>query len=153
MVEERGEGLEQPSGEPLGVLGQVVPFRNAWVAGRELGVGRNDAAGQLSFVPFLSHFVPAGVESATILLEILGRRLVRFMDGAQRDICEKRLIGSVRLFIAQKLDRMVNQIFGDVVALFRLFGRCDVMIVFGQFGIELIGGAVEESVVAVESTL
>ena len=153
VVEECSERLEEPRREAPGVVGEVVPAFDARVAVGQLRVGRDDAAGQLTFVPFCAHFVPAGVEAAAVLLDVLAGGLVRFVDGAEGEIGEEGLVGPVRLLVADELDCVVDQILSDVIALFRAFGRSDVTVVLGQFGIELVGRAGKEAVVAVESAL
>ena len=153
VIEEGGERFLQRDGEALRVLRHVVPGIDARIAGSQLGPVGDDAELLLTRVDLLAHLVPAGVESSAVLVEIGLRRLMRRMGRARREVEEKRLPGINRLVIAQEANRVVGQVLGQVIAILRRLGRRDEMIVVGQLGVELIGLAAEEAVVAVEAAL
>ena len=50
-----------------------------------------------------------------------------------------------------KLDRLVGEIFGEVIALFRRLRRLDLVVVVDEVGVVLVRVAAEEAVVALEA--
>ena len=151
VVEERGERLLQPGGQPLLVLGQRIPRLDTRVARREPSARGNDAALELSFEPPLAHDVPAFVEPAAVLGEVLRRCLVGRVGGAEGDVGEERSIGSHTLAVGDHLQHLVDDVLGDVVAVLGSAGRFDGVVVADELGVELVGLAVEEPVEAVEA--
>ena len=153
VLEETGERLLQRHREVAGVLGHVVPGLDASVARGQLGAIRDDAHFLLPSKPLVANRVPADIEIASISVDVLLGRLVRRVRRAEREVEEERLAGVDRLMVAEKSDSMVDQVLGQVVALFRTPRRVDQVVVVDEFGIELIGLAREEAVVAIKSPL
>ena len=116
VVEEPGEGFLEPGRELAVVLGHVVPRVDARVARRELRVLGEEAAFDLVGVPLLARDVPAGVERAPVLLEVLVGRLVRRVGGAEREVEEERTVGPDRLRVVHELDRVIDEVLAEVVA-------------------------------------
>ena len=73
VVEEGGEGLLEAGGEAAVVLRQLVPRLDAGVARRQLGAGGEQAQLLLAGEPLVAGDVPALVEAAAVLLEVLVR--------------------------------------------------------------------------------
>ena len=78
---------------------------------------------------------------------------MRRVRGAEGEIEEERAFGHQRNLVAQHGDGFVHHIFGDVVAVFRQRRRLNVVIVGGEFRVELVRLALHEAVEAIESPL
>ena len=151
VVEERGERLLEATGEPPLILGQVVPRVDAGVARREPCALGDDTRRELAFEPTLPGDVPAVVELPPVLLHVARGCLVRGMGGAERDVREERAIGPHARGVGHHGEELVDQVFGEVVAVLRLARRCDEVVVADEFGMELVGLAFEEAVEPVEA--
>ena len=79
------------------------------------------------------------------------RRLVRRVTGTGREPQEERLLGCGRAQILQEQDRLVGEVLGEVVPLLRRARRLDGMVVVDEVGVELVGLAAHEAVVALEA--
>ena len=153
VIKEASKGFLQTVGKLLLLVGDVVPGVDTRIARRKLSIRGDYPRCQLAFEPLPSYLVPPGIETTAVLLYIRVWRLMRLVHRAQGEIHEERLLRAVRLFIAQVSDCVINKILGDVVTLLRCAGRVDVVIVAGKFRIELVGGARQKAIVAVETTL
>ena len=102
VIQESCERFEQTAGEALLVLRQVTPLLYARIAICQEGVGRNQAARELPFVPFLAYFIPTSIKSSAVLFDIIGGRLMRFMHCTQREVHEEWLLWPVRPLVAQE---------------------------------------------------
>ncbi len=102
--------------------GHVVPRRDLLGPSRQLGVLRNDAQLFLPREDLLAQLVPALIELAFVLVSPLFGHVVWRMGGARREVHEERLVGHQRLLLAHPGDRLVGQVFGEVVALLGVFG-------------------------------
>lgn len=105
----------------------------------------------MTLVPGLAELVPPLVERAAVLVEVLLRRLMGRMDGTERDVAEEGSVGPDRLRVVDELDRVVDQVLGDVVALLGRRGRVDVVLVVDELRGELVGLALQEPVEPVSS--
>ena len=76
---------------------------------------------------------------------------MRRVVSAGAEIQEERLVGRHLLRVANELYGLVDQVFGQVIALLRRFRRLDLVVVVDQIGIILVGVAAQESVVALEA--
>ena len=94
VVEEGGEGLLEAGGQAPLVLGQVVPRLDAGVAGGQLGALGDDAQLELAGEPALAGHVPALVVAAPVLGQVLRRRLVGGVGGAEGQVGEERPVGA-----------------------------------------------------------
>ena len=137
------ERVEQPPDVMVGVLHErgvhfhlalehrlelgihVVPGRDLLVARRQFGVGADDAQLLLPLERDLALLVPAVGELALVLVDPLLRHVVRRVRRARREVHEERLVGHQRLLLARPGDRLVGQVFGEVIALGRRLGRLD----------------------------
>ena len=117
MLQEPGKHLLHPGAHALFVRAQRIPRAHFVVAVRQQRAGRDDAQLKLAGVPRLAHFVPSLVVPALVLVDIAAWRVVRRVAGAERDIAEKRFVGRGALLVADELDRLVDQILGEVVIL------------------------------------
>ena len=156
VVEERGEGLLQPGGQPLLVLGQLVPRLDAGVARRQLGALGDHAELELAAEPPLAHHVPALVEATPVLGQVLRRRLVGCVGGTEGQVGEEGPVGPDALAVGDHAQRLVDQVLGQVVPVAgtvpsRVARRVDRVVVGHQLGVELVGLALEEPVEAVEA--
>ena len=152
VVEEGGERLLQPRGEPTLVVGELVPRLHPGVAGGQPGVGRDDPLVHLAAEPALAHHVPALVVAAAVLGQVRGRGLVRGVGGAEGHVGEERAVGAHRGAVGDHLEELVDQVLAHVVAVFGPTGWLDVVVVAHQVGVELVGLALQEPVEAVEAT-
>src|SRR4051812_17075728 len=78
--------------------------------------------------------------------------MMRRMRGAGGEVHEKGFVGHERLLLAHPFDRLVGQIFGEVVALLRGLLWLDRRGAFIQRGIVLVGFATDESIEIFETT-
>jgi len=104
-------------------------------------------------VPLFARDVPAGIELAAVLLEVFVRCLVGRVGGAEREVEEERTIGSDRFRVVHELDRMIDEVFAQVVPVGDRLRRVHVVVVVDELGVKLVGLAVEETVEAVEAAL
>ena len=70
---------------------------------------------------------------------------------AGAEIQEEWLIGRYLLRVANELYALVDQVFGQVIALLRCLRRLDLVVVIDQIGIILVGVAAQESVIPLET--
>ena len=70
---------------------------------------------------------------------------------AGAEVHEEGFVGRDLLGVGDEADGLVDQVFGEVVALFGCLLRLDGMVVVDQFRIVLVGVAAEEAVVALEA--
>ena len=153
MLEETGERLLQGQRKIACVVRHVIPGLDAAVARRKLGPLRHDAHLLLSGKPLLANGVPADVEFAPITLDELLRGLMRGMRRAQSEVQEEGLTGVDRLMIAKKSGGVVDEIFGQVIALFWASWRVNQVVVVAELRIELVGLSGEEPVVTIKASL
>ena len=153
VVEEAGECFLEASRELLVILGHVVPRVDAGIAGCELRVGGQEAALDLVGMPLGAGEVPPLVERAAVLREVLRRRLVWRVRGAEREVEEERTVGPDGLRVVHELDRVIDEVLAQVVPVGRGFRRVHVVVVVHDLGMELIGLAVEEAVEPIEAAL
>src|SRR5690606_5560996 len=137
--------LLESSGESALVLGQLVPRLDTGVAWCELRPLRDHAPIQLTAVPALADDVPPVVERTPVLGEVLGRRLVRRMRGAEGDVGEERSVRTHALAVGDHPEELVDEIFTDVVAVLGPGGWIDRVVVGDELGVELIGLTLEEA--------
>ena len=95
--------------------------------------------------------VPARIEPALVAFDPLARRLMGRMGRAGAEIHEEGLCRIGGAQVAEKRNRLVRQIFGEMILLCCCLGRLDVVVVVGEIGAELIGFGAEEAIVAVEA--
>jgi hypothetical protein len=153
VVQECSERLLKTARQPLLIVGQRVPRLDTGVPRREFRLWWNHSEPLLILEPALSDDVPALVECSSILVEIATRRLMGSMRRSESEIHEERTIGTDRKGIVHEADRLVDKVLGEVIAVLRACWRIDEVIVVDQFGVELIGLSVEETVVAIETPL
>ena len=120
---------------------------------RQLGALRQD--------PLLDHprqhpgaiRLVARVELALVLVDVLLRAVVRRMvgAGAEPHVPGPRRVGGV--MVAEHAERLVGQILGEVIPLFRAVGLVDELVVVDEVRIPLVGLAAEEAVEAIEALL
>ena len=119
---------------------------------RQLGVGRHDAERLLSGEDLLTVGIPAVVELAGVLVDPLLGGMVRGMCRPEAEVEVERLLRIDLLGIGDELDRLVDQVLGQVVTLFRGPRRLDLVVVVDEVGVPLAGVATEEAVEAFEPT-
>ena len=90
--------------------------------------------------------IPALVELALELVDPFLGRVQRRMGGAGREIDEERLVGRDGFLAVDPGDGVVGDVFGQVIALFRLFRRLDRRLVAEELRLPLAGLAAVESV-------
>ena len=99
----------------------------------------------------LAPLVPAPVEVAVVALDPLGRRLVGRVAGAGGEVEHPRLLDVDVAEVLDELDRAIDEVGGEVVALVVGGGRLHLVVVVEQRRHELVGLAGEEPVVALEA--
>ena len=95
--------------------------------------------------------VPAVVELARVPVGPLLRHMVRRVRRAGAEVQVERLVRVDLLGVGDELDRLVDQVLGQVVALLRRARRLDLVVVVDQVGIPLARVAAEEPVEALEA--
>ena len=76
---------------------------------------------------------------------------MRSVSGSGAEVHEERLVGRDLFGVGDEADGLVDQILGQVIALFRGLFRLDRMVVVDQLRIVLMGVAAEEAVVALKA--
>ena len=138
--------FHQAALEGLLVLGDAVPGRHRLVPRGELGVGGDPAFLLGALEDALAIGVPAVVELALILVGPLLHDVVRAVDRAARPVHEERLVRLEGLVLVQPADRVVRQVFAEVVALLRAFSAAGRGRVAHQVRLVLRGLAGQEAV-------
>ncbi len=149
--EEGREALHEPGREALLVGRERVPGGDPVGTRRELGSLGDDALGDLAGEDRVAPRIPAHVEAPGVLLDPLGRRLVRRVARAGAEVEEERLLGVDGPQVVDALDRVVGEVLGEVVAVLVGAGWLDEVVVVHEVGCELVGLAVEEAVEALEA--
>ena len=83
----------------------------------------------LTLEPTLTHHVPALVVATAVLVEIGLGRLVRCVRRTERQVGEERAIGAHALVVVDHQQQLIDQVFGEVVALLGGRRRIDVGVV------------------------
>ena len=152
VIEESGEGLLQAHRHALFVVTQSVPGDHPGVARCQLGISRNDAQGLLPLEPLLTNDIPPRIKAAPILAHIGLGGLVRRVRGPKAQVQEKRFFRDGRLLAAQHANGLIDQVLGQVIALFGRARRIDRPIVAIQLGRKLVGFTLHEPVEAIKAT-
>ena len=121
VLSEARRHFHQAALERLLVFGDAVPGRHRLMPRRELRVGGNPALLFGALENALAISVPAVIELTLILVRPLFHDVMRAMDRAARPIHEKRLIRLEGLVLVQPGDRVVRQVFAEMVAFLRRF--------------------------------
>ncbi len=151
VIQKSRERFLQATRQQLVRFRHVVPCRNAGVARSELGAPGNDTELELALIPAFTYHIPALVIAPSILLEVRGRGLMRGMGRTKGDVGEERTVGTDALAVVDHLQQLIDEVLGDVVAVVGARGRINVAVVSNQFGVELVGFSLQETVVAVEA--
>ena len=106
-------------GEAPRVRRQGIPLGHVGVVARQLGVGRDDAELLLAGERLLPVGVPAVVELARVLVGPLLRHVVRGVGRPEAQVQVERLVGVDLAAVGDELDRLVDEVLGQVVALLR----------------------------------
>ena len=149
VLDEAGEDFHQPPLERTLRLRDAVPRGHALGARRELGIGGNPAEFLLALEGALAQRIPAIVELAFVLVGPFLEDVVRPVPGAGRPVHEERLVGRVRAMLAHPRDRLVRQVFAQMV--FLVVRRLDRVEVLDQPRLPLRGFAGQEAVEVVEA--
>ena len=146
-----GEDLHHPAVQPACVRRLGVPVRDVRVVPGQLGVGGDDAELLLPGEDPLAVGVPAVVELPGVLVGPLLGSVVRGVRGAEAQVQVERLVRVDLLGVGDELDRLVDQVLGEVVALLGGRRRLDLVVVVDQVGVPLAGVAAEEAVEPLEA--
>ena len=130
---------------------QRVPVGHVGVVPRQLGVGGNDAEFLLAGEGPLPVGVPAVVERARVPVRPFLGDVVRRVRRAEAQVQVERLGRVDLLGVGDELDRLVDQVLAEVVALLGRARRLDLVVVVHQVRIPLAGVAAEEAVEALEA--
>ena len=95
--------------------------------------------------------LPAVVELAGVLVGPLLGHVVRRVRGPEAEVQVEGLVGVDLPRVGDELDRLVDEVGGEVVALLRRRRRLDLVVVVDEVGIPLAGVAAEEAVEALEA--
>ena len=151
VFEHPGEGGLQADGQSAFVVAQICPGADAGVTRWQRRLWRDNAESLLLYQPPFTGGVPALFEHRHVLLDELGRRVVRGVLRAQAHVEEERFARRHRLLLANEPDRLVDDVFRKVIAV--VVRRLNVVVVHRQFGVPLVRFAFEEAVVPVETAL
>ena len=151
VAQEAREDLHHPAVQPARVGRQRRPVGDVRVVAGQLRVGRQDAQLLLARERPLAVGVPAVVELAGVPVRPLLGHVVRRMGGAEAEVQVEGLVGVDLLGVRDELDRLVDQVLGEVVALLGRPRRLDLVVVVDQVGIPLARVAAQEAVEALEA--
>ena len=129
-----------------------VPGRNLRMPRRQHGVGADHAQFLLPIERDLALFVPAVGELALVLVDPFLGDVMRRVGGTRREVHEERLVRQQGFLLARPRDRLVGQVFGEVVALFRRLRRLDGRRPLIEGRVPLVVLAADEAVEVLEST-
>src|SRR5215813_6325843 len=149
--EKPGEYLHHAGINFLFSGGQWLPLRYIGIVARELSLSRDDSKLLLPREGPFAQLVPTVVKFALVLVGPFPRHVMRRVSSARAEIHEEGLVGSDLFGVGDEADRLVHQIFGQVITLFGGLLRLHSMIVRNQFGIILVGLAAEKTVEALEA--
>jgi hypothetical protein len=121
------------------------------VARREHRIGGDDAQLFLPLERDLALLVPAVRELAFVPVDPLLRDVMRRVRGAGREVDEERLVGQQRFLLARPGNRLVGQVFGQVVPLGRCLRRLDRRRAFVQGRVPLVVLATDEAIEVLEA--
>ncbi len=151
VAEEAGEHLHHAAVELARLRRQRVPVGDVRVVARELGVRGDDAQLLLAGEGLLAVGVPAVVELAGVLVGPLLGHVVRRVRRAEAEVQVEGLVGVDLPGVGDELDRLVDEVRGEVVALLGRRRRLDLVVVVDEVGIPLARVAAEEAVEALEA--
>ena len=129
VIQHRSECFLQSTSKEFFVNGQFVPWSNAGVARRQHGVGGNNAHLDLTREPLRTMNVPAFIKPTAPLCEITVGRMMRCMLSTKSEIQKEWSVGTNRNQIANPCCRLINEVFREVIALFRRARRENMLIV------------------------
>ena len=132
VAEEAGEDLHHAAEQPARRLGQRVPVGDVRVVPGELGVGGDDPELLLRGEDLLPVGVPAVVELPGVPVRPLLGHVVGGVRGPEAEVQVEGLVGVDLLGVGDELDRLVDQVLGEVVALLRRRRRLDLVVVVDQ---------------------
>ena len=146
VLEERGVDLHLALERRFELGVDLVPGRDFLVSRRELRIGRDETELLLHAEGHLALLVPAVRELALVFVDPLLGHMVRRMGGTGCEVHEERLVRQQRFLLAAPVDRLVDQILGQVVALFGRLGRRNRRRALIQRRIPLVGLATDEAI-------
>ena len=151
MFEEAGVGGHEAGEDGAVLFGKSVPGGVAGVTRGELGVGGDDAQGELAFVAVLAGFVPALFEGFGVFVGVGFGDLDGGVGGAVGEVEEEGFLGVGGAVVTQHFERLAGDVDGEVIA--GGGGGGDGVVVFDEVGFVLVGPAGEEAVPAVKAFL
>ena len=151
MAEEAREHLHHPGRQPARLGRQRRPVGHVRVVARQLGVGGQDPELLLAGEHLLAVGVPAVVELAGVAVGPLLRHVVRGVRRAEAEVQVERLVGVDLAEVGDELDRLVDEVLGQVVALLGRPRRLDRVVVVDELGVPLARVAAQEAVEALEA--
>ena len=150
-LEEAREHLHHPGRQPARLGRQRLPRGHVRVVARQLGVGGQDAELLLAGEHLLAVGVPAVVELAGVPVGPLLRHVVRRVGRPEAQMQVERLVGVDLAEVGDELDRLVDQVLREVVALLGRPRRLDRVVVVDEVGVPLARVPAEEAVEALEA--
>ncbi len=151
MAQEPGEHLHHPGRESPGVGRERLPLGHVRVVARQLRVGGQDPQLLLPGEHVLAIGVPAVVELAGVLVRPLLGHMVRGVRGPEAQVQVERLVRVDLPQVGDELDRPVDQVLREVVALLGRPGRLDRVVVVDELRVPLARVAAQEAVEALEA--
>ena len=151
VIYESRVDLLQPRGQPLFVGIEFVPDLHSRIAGAQPLIGRQQAGSLLARQGSLPGRVPAAVESALVLVRVVGRHMAGRVAGGECDVEEEGLVRIGGHQLPQPLAGLIDDVFRQVIALPPR--RLDALVAHDQFRIPLVRLAREKAVEAVETPL
>src|SRR6185437_16392139 len=131
---------------------EAVPGGIAGIAGRENGVGGNDAKLLFAGEAAGADRVPALVVDAVVFVDVFLRDLKRGVRLREGEIHEERLTGALGLIRLHLGDGVVGEVPGERVSV-GVNGDGDAGVVFVEYGAVLVGPSVAVSIEVVEAAL
>ena len=151
VAQEAGEDLHVAAVQPACVGWERVPVGDVRVMPGQFSVGRQDPQLLLARERSLAIGVPTVIELSDVLVGPFLRGVVRRVSGAEGEVEVEGLVGVDLLGVRDELDRLVDEVLGEVITLFRASRRLDLVVVVDQVGVPLARVAAEEAVEALEA--
>mmetsp|Transcript_24964 Transcript_24964/g.51328 ORF Transcript_24964/g.51328 Transcript_24964/m.51328 type:complete len:226 (+) Transcript_24964:1585-2262(+) len=123
MLEEAGIHLDETKLESTILVRDVLPLRHGWVHLRQLRRTGDPSHRLLLLERDVAELVPAHVELSLVLVGPLLVHMVGPMGAPRGEVDEKRPVRGQRPIVADELDGLVSEVFGEMIALLRSIGR------------------------------
>ncbi len=151
VAQEAREHLHHPRRQAACLGRQRRPIRHVRVVARQLGVSRQDAELLLAGERLLAVGVPTVVELAGVAVGPLLGHVVRRVGRPEAQVQVEGFVGVDLAKVRDELDRLVDEVLRQVVALLGRLRWLDRVVVVDELGVPLARVAAQEAVEALET--